>query len=223
MQNRLAKTLAVLAVATLTWPASSARAQASTTNITVQPAAVATAPAPKLPDSVAQVVQLAQAKLGDDTIIAFIKNSSGNYALDAGQIVCLRQQGVSDAVITTMLNQPKPTVTYIAPTMPAPPPAVTTVTVVSTKTNIQVVPSPAISEQPPPPVVEKVVVAPGPGYVWVPGAWMWQDGGAHENGRWIWVAGYWSVPPAPQAHWVPGYWERTNFGGRRWRDGHWAE
>jgi hypothetical protein len=222
-KNRFSNMLMAMAAATLTGSVSMLKAEDSSTSITAQPAAV-TAPAPKLSDNVAQVLQLAQAKLGDDTIIAYIKNSKTSYSLDTGQIVYLRQQGVSDAVLTTMLCQPKPTVTYIAPTMPAPPPAVTTVTVVSTTTNIQVVAAPATSDQPPPPVAEKVVVAaPGPEYVWVPGAWVWHDGGHHEDGRWIWIPGYWAVPPAPRAHWVPGYWERTPFGGRRWRDGHWAE
>jgi len=61
--------------------------------------------APQLSPAVAQVVQLAQAKVGDDTIIAYIQNSGTIYGLDANQIVYLKQQGVSSSVITTMLNQ----------------------------------------------------------------------------------------------------------------------
>ena len=40
--------------------------------------------------------------------MAYIKNSGNSYGLNADQIIYLRQQGVSDAVITAMLNQPKP-------------------------------------------------------------------------------------------------------------------
>jgi hypothetical protein len=59
---------------------------------------------------VSQIVQLAQAKIGDDTIIAYIKNSGNSYGLTVDQIIYLRHQGISDAVITAMLNQPKPVV-----------------------------------------------------------------------------------------------------------------
>lgn len=41
---------------------------------------------------------------------------------------------------------------------------------------------------PPPPRVEIIGVAPGPGYVWIGGAWRW--GGA----RYYWAPGYWGPP-----------------------------
>lgn len=66
-----------------------------------------TAAAPTLSYGVAQILQLAQAKVSDDTIIAYIRNSGNSYGLDANQIVYLRQQGISDNVITVMLNQRK--------------------------------------------------------------------------------------------------------------------
>jgi hypothetical protein len=152
MKTNLLQKLAIAAIAGMTLSASTALAQESPANIAAQPAAVA-APAPKLPDGVSQIMQLVQAKLGDDTIIAFVKNSGNSYALDAGQIIWLRQHGVSDAVITTMLTQPKPTVTYISPTMPAPPPAapvasampVSTVSVAPAVTYVQ--PSPVVYYQ----------------------------------------------------------------------------
>ena len=109
--------LAVLAVAALAWSASTALGQDSIAANKVQPAA-ATAPVPQLAYGAAQILQLAQAKVGDDTIIAYIKNTRSSYGLDANQIIYLRQQGVSEAVITTMLNQPKPVVA--APTVASP-------------------------------------------------------------------------------------------------------
>jgi hypothetical protein len=54
---------------------------------------------------VPQVLQLSQAKIGDSTIVAYIQNSGTIYSLNASEIVYLKQQGVSDAVLTTMLNQ----------------------------------------------------------------------------------------------------------------------
>ena len=113
--------VAVMAVAGLALSASTALAQDSSAENTVQPAAV-NAPVPQLSYGVSQIVQLAQAKVGDDTIIAYIKNSGNSYGLTVDQIIYLRQQGISDAVITTMLNQPKPAVAVATPTTPAPQP-----------------------------------------------------------------------------------------------------
>jgi hypothetical protein len=58
----------------------------------------------------------------------------------------------------------------------------------------------AVGSAPPPPpavAVGPVGVAPGPGYVWVPGYWDW------VAGRWVWVEGRWIVPPRPRAVWAP--------------------
>ncbi len=53
---------------------------------------------------------------------------------------------------------------------------------------------------PPPPMRPPGVVpmAPGPGMVWVPGAWGWGPGG-----QWVWQGGYWARPPFPGAVWFP--------------------
>jgi uncharacterized membrane protein YgcG len=76
--------------------------------------------APQLSYGVPQVLQLSQAKVSDSTIIAYIQNSGNSYGLDANQIIYLRQQGVSDAVINTMLTQPR---NVAASAQTAPPPA----------------------------------------------------------------------------------------------------
>jgi uncharacterized membrane protein YgcG len=75
--------------------------------------------APPLAYGVPQVLQLAQAKVTDDVIIAYIHNSGNSYGLNADQIIYLRQQGISDNVLTTMLTQPKPAA-VLEPTTPAP-------------------------------------------------------------------------------------------------------
>ncbi|HEY5044129.1 MAG TPA: hypothetical protein VIK53_19330 [Verrucomicrobiae bacterium] len=142
------KLLAVLTVAGLAWSASTAVAQDASASNARTPAA-ASAVVPQLSYGVPQILQLAQANIGDDTIIAYIKNSGNSYGLNADQIIYLRQQGVSDAVIRTMLNQPKP-----ATAAATPPPAsqpeesstdnmaeTSTTTVAPTVTYIQTVPA----------------------------------------------------------------------------------
>ena len=137
-----------MAVAGLAWSAATALAQGSSAATTRQPAAVS-APVPQLSYGVSQILQLAQAKVGDDTIIAYIKNTRNSYGLNADQIIYLRHQGVSDAVITTMLNQPRPGVAVPTPTTPAPRPVastayggqVSTATVAPTVTYVQTIPA----------------------------------------------------------------------------------
>ena len=75
----------------------------------VAPTAAPAGGAPvQLSYGVSQIIQLAQAKLSDDTIVSYIRNSGSSYGMDASQIIYLKQQGVSDTVINTMLNQPRP-------------------------------------------------------------------------------------------------------------------
>jgi hypothetical protein len=112
---------ALVAMIGVTAAASTALAQDSTGITAVQPAQTYS-PGPQLAYGVAQILQLSQAKVGDDTIIAYIKNSGNSYGLNADQIIYLRQQGLSSAVLNAMLNQPHPGV------LPAAPPAAPVVT-----------------------------------------------------------------------------------------------
>ncbi len=70
-----------------------------------------------------------------------------------------------------------------------------------------------VTTPPPPPRVEVIAVTPGPGYVWIGGAWYWDN-------RWSWRSGYWARPPRFGAVWVgPRY---VYHGGRRmWYGGYW--
>lgn len=68
---------------------------------------------------------------------------------------------------------------------------------------------------PPPPVRQEVVYArPSRNHVWVPGYWSWQ------GGRYVWIAGHYSLPPRGRDRWVPPRWERrgTNY---VFIEGHW--
>ena len=95
--------LAIAAVAALVFTTASVTAQDST--IAAAQPAVASQPAPQLSYGVPQVLQLVQAKVSDGIIVNYIQNSGTIYSLTAGEIVYLKQQGVSDSVLNAMLNQ----------------------------------------------------------------------------------------------------------------------
>ena len=178
--------------------------------------------APQLPYAAAQVLQLEQAKISDGTIIAYIKNSRNSCSLEAGQILYLRQQGISDAVLKAMLSQPKAAVgpaNVPVPSAPAPqnatpapvapatpataPPAVSvqpSVTLVQPSQPADAVV--AVPGPPPPARADVMPVAPGPLslWVWAPGRWVW-------HGHWVWFGGCWARRPHPDAVWVGGRWD----------------
>lgn len=72
---------------------------------------------------------------------------------------------------------------------------------------------PTVAVAPPAPQVEVVGVAPGPGYFWVGGWWLW------NGGRYVWRPGYWETH-RPGYRWVPHEWHRGP-GGWQARPGHW--
>jgi len=78
---------------------------------------------PPLSYGVPQILQLAQANVGEDAIIAYIHSTGNSYGLNADQIIYLKQQGISENIIIAMLNQPRPAATPApeASTAPAPP------------------------------------------------------------------------------------------------------
>jgi hypothetical protein len=72
-----------------------------------------------------------------------------------------------------------------------------------------------VSIGPPAPVVETRVVAPGPGYVWVPGYHRW------DSRAYVWVPGRWVRPPHAHAAWVPARWVHEGHHGWYLKNGHW--
>ncbi len=132
---------AVLATATLTvWLDSTVPVVAQ---VTSSPNVAPSTPAPvtepvQLSGGVADILKLSRAKVNDDVTVAFIQNGDRRYSLTASEIVYLRQEGVSDRVLTAMLNQepqsapaPQQAAPATAPEASAPqhaaPPAPTTV------------------------------------------------------------------------------------------------
>lgn len=145
--NNLQNLAAVMVITGLIFTEASVLAQGAPAATTVQPAAVSTG-APQLSYGVPQVLQLAQAKISDSTIITYIKNSGTSYGLNADQIIYLRQQGVSADVLNAMLTQPRAGLATAAPATPARQPVAatayaepaSTATVAPTVTYVQTVP-----------------------------------------------------------------------------------
>ena len=139
------------------------------------------------PLGVADIKAMSKAGVSDEVIISQIRATHTNYKLSAADIVDLHNCGVSEKVIDFMINTAS----------------------ASAAQPTEVV----VQQAPPAPPVETVVVAPGPGYVWVAGDWVWR-------GSWVWVGGYWVYPPHPHAVWVVGGW---HHGSRGWHHvgGHW--
>lgn len=140
---------------------------------------------------VKEILQLQQAKVGDDTIIAYIKNSGNSYELNADLIIHLRQEGLSDSVLTAMLQHARSSGT-VGPSAPAPQPAapapapatgseqVSTVTVAPSTTYVQTVPAAPYYYAQPYPYYYPYYY---PGYAYAPVSfsfgWVYGGGGCH--------------------------------------------
>ncbi len=120
------------------------------------------------PLTVSDVKELARAGVGEDLIISQIRSSRTVYHLTTAEIIDLKNSGVSERVIDFMINTPSQTdYSEIAGVSGSCPPAS---------------------------LPEPVSISPGPGFVWVRGAWVWY--GDH----WIWHRGYWHHPHGRFAH-----------------------
>ena len=112
-----AASLAALSAVAQT-PAPSTAAPSASTSAAPDPA-----PA-KLPYGVDDVLKLSRAQVSEDVTLNFIHNSGTIYNLGPNDIVYLRNEGVSDRVINTMLDQRKNVPAEMAAqTAPAAPPA----------------------------------------------------------------------------------------------------
>jgi hypothetical protein len=190
--QKFQKFLAVTAVASLGLLASNVLAQSSSTSTTA-------ATTPQLSYGVSQVVQLAHANVGEDVIVNYVQNSGNAYGLDANQILYLKQQGVSDRVINTMLNQPKPAVaatTVAMPTTPAPQPMPSSANTSTAETSTATV-APAVTYvQTAPPTCYYCQPYYYPAYAWYPpvtfsfGWGGWYGGGWHSGWHGGWHGGW---------------------------------
>jgi hypothetical protein len=96
--------LASLGAASLVALSAMAQTPAPATTTISTPAQTDAAPA-KLPYGAEDILKLSRAQVSDDVTVNFIKNSGTIYNLTPKDIVYLRNEGVSDHVINTMLDQ----------------------------------------------------------------------------------------------------------------------
>ena len=185
-----------------------------------------------------EVVKLTQAKMSDDVILSYVKNSGASYNLSADDILYLNGQGVSQPVISALLQSKSAT--------PSPAP-VPTVATPSTPAPAQVSPypvaSPVVTAPSVPPPGSDIslsyfqtqlapygswVDVPGQGLCWVPsvqastpdwrpylndGHWVYTDDG------WSWQSDY----PWGEYAFHYGRWFRDPRFGWMWRPGyHWG-
>lgn len=63
-------------------------------------------PSPQTPLSpwALEIEKLAQAGIDDDVVLSFVDNTEGTFNLDAGEIICLKQAGVSSDVLGAMIQ-----------------------------------------------------------------------------------------------------------------------
>jgi len=74
-----------------------------------------------------------------------------------------------------------------------------------------------VTAAPPPLPVYIQPPIPGPGYIWAPGYWAWDE----DAGDYYWVPGAWAPAPEPGLVWTPGYWGWSN-GIYVWNAGYWG-
>lgn len=129
------------------------------------------------PLTVADIISMVKAGVSDDLVISQIRYSRTIYHLKSAEIIELKNTGVNEKIIDFMINTP---------------------------TEMRSTEVAGVAGSPPPqPIVEQIVVAPGPEYVWVGGGWLWY------GDRWRWNHGYWQRPHSYGHPYGYGY-------GRRW-------
>jgi hypothetical protein len=112
----------------------------------------------------ADLLKLAAAGVGDEVLLAYVRNSKAVFNLSVDDIIVLKDDKVGSSVIQAILDHDAPAA---APSPPA-----------AASSNSDPAAAPA-------PLVEAVPLAPGPGYQWMPGYWVWGNSG------WVWVYGDW--------------------------------
>ena len=179
-------------------------------------------PTVNLPPDLQEIVKLGQAQMGDDVIVSYVKKSGKSYVLSADQIIYLRNQGLSQAVISSLLETKPAAPPPAAPAPMAPAPAM---------------PAPAPTPPPAqafaPAVAPAPAPAPGPGPTAVPA--MAAPPGTPPPGEPAVTIDYFHAQLAPYGTWVevPGYgmcWSPTKVisatPGGDWRpyydNGHWV-
>ncbi len=123
---------------------------------------------PKLPYGVEDILKLSRAQVSEEVVVNFVQNSGTVYNLSSSDIVYLRHEGVSDRVITAMLEKRKKAIDAAqnesASSSSAPAPAVTPPQ--DTAATAPANPAPVYVQPPPQP--STVYVAPPPPVTYYP-------------------------------------------------------
>ena len=153
----------------------------------------------QLSPGVPEILKLGRARVSDDLIIAFIRNSRATYHLSASEILYLREQGVSEPVLAAMLNARQNAAATTAPA--APQPAPTGPTAESANSSPRPVPVPT---QPAPAYDASVYAQPPPVYAYPAPSYY------DYYGDWPYYWGY------PVFSFGLGYYGGGYYGGYRW-------
>src|SRR5208282_721578 len=195
-------------------------------------------PPANLSPALQEVVKLAQAHLGDDVILAYIKNSGASYTLSADDILYLKGQGVSQNVISVLLQKGSagtPAAPASVDSAPPPPPPQPEAPAPSAPTTVASTPAPPPSSAVPPaagssapptaPAPEPAVsfdyfqeqLSPYGTWVNIPGyGQCWQPYGMPYGWRPYYDNGYWVYTDAG-LYWQSGYaWGAIPFHYGRW-------
>lgn len=177
--------LALFGQSTMDLAAQNSSTSTTTPNVTVTASASAGSPV-ELSSGAAEVLKLARAQVNDDTIVAFVGSSRRTYNLGANEIVYLREQGVSDRVLTAMLGQRRAgPETYVAATAPPPDNSVAA--------SAQYAPAVA---QPPAAYVQTapVYASPPPVYASPAPTYGYYDSYPYYSSYPYYYGGYWGIP-----------------------------
>ncbi len=111
-------------------------------------------PATPLSEPAAQVLKLAQAGVGDEVLLAYIRGVNAPFALTADNIITLNHDKISSVVLIAMLNHDHP------------------VTAQSTQLSSSAQPASSIPN-PDPSAVPGLSIYPVPPILWVHEPWEW--------------------------------------------------
>ena len=155
------------------------------------------------------VLRLAHSNVSDATITAYIRNSGKVYSLGASEILYLREQGLSDQVVTTMLEQQKNVATQAVPQ----PAQAAQPSVWANNSSPQYVPA---VTQPAPNYVQAapVYAQPSPAYVYPP-SYSYYD-------YWPYYGGYWGYPALSFSFGWGGHYGGGYHGGGYYGGGHYG-
>ena len=147
------------------------------------------------------IIQLYRAGISKSVIAAKINNSTCNFDLTTNGLVDLKNNGVPDDIVTTMVNKSSAAPVPDQQQNAAPGDNMPQSSDAATQDDA------AMQAQQAPPELPTYEQPPCPtdGYLWQPGYWAFNL----RNG-FFWVPGVWVAPPNPGLLWTPSYWGYVN-------------